>query len=78
MYAMEWNSVLYELYDKKHGFVAEYGKGLFDVVFSNAVFHWINDHDALLKNIHKEMLLQRPVIVWGMATNLSLISLQLK
>ncbi len=25
----------------------------FDVVFSNAVFHWISDHDALLKNIHK-------------------------
>ena len=27
----------------------------FDVVFSNAVFHWINDHDALLKNIHKAL-----------------------
>lgn len=25
----------------------------FDVVFSNAVFHWIADHDALLKQIHK-------------------------
>lgn len=25
----------------------------FDVVFSNAVFHWISDHDALLKNIYK-------------------------
>lgn len=25
----------------------------FDVVFSNAVFHWISDHDALLINIHK-------------------------
>ena len=25
----------------------------FDVVFSNAVFHWINDHDTLLKNIYK-------------------------
>ena len=27
----------------------------FDVVFSNAVFHWISDHDALLKNIHKTL-----------------------
>ena len=25
----------------------------FDVVFSNAVFHWISDHNTLLKNIHK-------------------------
>ena len=25
----------------------------FDVVFSNAVFHWIDNHDLLLKNIHK-------------------------
>lgn len=25
----------------------------FDLVFSNAVFHWISDHDTLLKNIHK-------------------------
>ena len=27
----------------------------FDVVFSNAVFHWISDHDALLKNIYKAL-----------------------
>lgn len=27
----------------------------FDVVFSNAVFHWISDHDVLLKNIHKAL-----------------------
>lgn len=27
----------------------------FDVVFSNAVFHWINDHDALLEGIHKAL-----------------------
>lgn len=25
----------------------------FDVVFSNAVFHWISDHSTLLKNIHR-------------------------
>ena len=27
----------------------------FDIIFSNAVFHWISDHDALLKNIHKAL-----------------------
>ncbi len=27
----------------------------FDVVFSNAVFHWINDHNELLKNIYKAL-----------------------
>lgn len=27
----------------------------FDVVFSNAVFHWINNHDSLLKNINKAL-----------------------
>lgn len=27
----------------------------FDVVFSNAVFHWISDHDRLLKNIYKAL-----------------------
>ena len=25
----------------------------FNVVFSNAVFHWISDHDTLLSNVHK-------------------------
>ena len=27
----------------------------FDVVFSNAVFHWIENHDLLLKNIHRAL-----------------------
>jgi len=27
----------------------------FNVVFSNAVFHWISDHDTLLKNINKTL-----------------------
>ena len=27
--------------------------GKFDIVFSNAVFHWISNHNALLKEIHK-------------------------
>ncbi len=27
----------------------------FDVVFSNAVFHWISDHNILLKNIYKAL-----------------------
>ena len=27
----------------------------FDVAFSNAVFHWISDHNALLKNIYKAL-----------------------
>lgn len=30
----------------------------FDVFFSNAVFHWISDHDALLKSIHRALKLQ--------------------
>lgn len=27
----------------------------FDVVFSNAVFHWIADHNALLKNVYRAL-----------------------
>lgn len=34
----------------------------FDLVFSNAVFHWIHDHAALLKSIHK-VLRQRGLLV---------------
>lgn len=30
-------------------------EGRFDVVFSNAVFHWITDHDALLRQIRKAL-----------------------
>ena len=26
-----------------------------DIIFSNAVFHWINDHDTLLKNIYRAL-----------------------
>lgn len=41
----------------------------FDLVFSNAVFHWIHDHDALVKTIH-EVLKERGLLVcefgaWG-------------
>ena len=30
-------------------------EGQFDVAFSNAVFHWITDHDALLRQIRKAL-----------------------
>ena len=30
-------------------------EGEFDVVFSNAVFHWIADHDTLLENVKKAL-----------------------
>ena len=49
----------------------------FDVVFSNAVFHWISDHDALLKNIHKALNPQGLLVCeFGMAMRLNSISLQ--
>lgn len=46
----------------------------FDVVFSNAVFHWINDHDLLLKNIHK-VLKQQGILVceFGASGNIATI-----
>ncbi|MCI8379428.1 MAG: methyltransferase domain-containing protein [Lachnospiraceae bacterium] len=46
----------------------------FDVVFSNAVFHWISSHDALLKNIYK-VLKQRGLLVceFGASGNIATI-----
>ena len=40
----------------------------FDVVFSNAVFHWINDHDTLLKNIYK-VLKQQGLLICEFGAN---------
>ena len=46
----------------------------FDVVFSNAVFHWISDHDTLLKNIHKVLKPQGLLVCeFGAAGNISTI-----
>ncbi len=48
--------------------------GAFDVVFSNAVFHWINDHNALLANIHKVLKSQgRLVCEFGASGNIAVI-----
>lgn len=59
----EWNATLY---DEKHDFVVEYGKGLLEFVPKNkkqsildlgcgtgAVFHWVHDYNALLNNVQK-------------------------
>ena len=45
-----------------------------DVVFSNAVFHWISDHNTLLQNIHK-VLKPRGLLVceFGAYGNISTI-----
>ena len=43
-------------------------KNEFDVVFSNAVFHWISDHNALLKNIH-EVLKPQGLLVCEFGAN---------
>ena len=32
----------------------------FDLVFSNAVFHWIQDQDALLRALHAGLRIRRP------------------
>lgn len=46
----------------------------FDVVFSNAVFHWINDHDLLLKNIHKVLKSQGNLVCeFGASGNIATI-----
>lgn len=46
----------------------------FDVVFSNAVFHWISDHDALLKNIHKALKPQGVLVCeFGASGNIAMI-----
>ncbi len=46
----------------------------FDVVFSNAVFHWISDHDALLKNIHKALKPQGLLVCeFGASGNIAVI-----
>lgn len=45
-----------------------------DVVFSNAVFHWIEDHDTLLKNIRKALKSKGILICeFGAAGNISTI-----
>ncbi len=46
----------------------------FDVVFSNAVFHWINDHNTLLKNIHKVLKVQGLLVCeFGASGNIATI-----
>lgn len=46
----------------------------FDVVFSNAVFHWISDHDALLKSINKVLKPQGLLICeFGASGNIAAI-----
>lgn len=49
-------------------------EGEFDVVFSNAVFHWIRDHDVLLKNIHKALKPQGVLVCeFGASGNIAAI-----
>lgn len=46
----------------------------FDIVFSNAVFHWIHDHNTLLKNIHKALKPQGLLVAeFGARGNISTI-----
>lgn len=46
----------------------------FDVVFSNAVFRWISDHDVLLKNIHKALNAQGLLVCeFGASGNIATI-----
>ena len=46
----------------------------FDVVFSNAVFHWISDHNTLLKNIYKALKTQGLLVCeFGASGNIATI-----
>ncbi len=46
----------------------------FDVVFSNAVFHWISDHNALLTNIRKALKPQGQLVCeFGASGNIATI-----
>lgn len=47
----------------------------FDVVFSNAVFHWISDQDTLLKNIHK-VLKAQGVLVCEFGANRNIATIE--
>ncbi len=46
----------------------------FDVVFSNAVFHWISDHNTLLKNVYKVLKPQGVLVCeFGASGNIATI-----
>lgn len=46
----------------------------FDIVFSNAVFHWISDHKALLNKVHKVLKPNGSLICeFGAAGNIAVI-----
>ncbi len=39
--------------DQANAEALPYGDGIFDAVFSNAVLHWVRDHDAMLAEVHR-------------------------
>ncbi len=47
----------------------------FDVVFSNAVFHWIADHNALLKQVHK-VLKPNGILVCEFGANGNIVTIE--